>query len=44
MQRLTIARPEPKAPATNVWTLARSLIWGLLLVALTFWGVLIAAP
>ena len=41
MHRLPMAEPEPKPRPPSVWTFARSLIWGLLLVALTFWGVLI---
>ena len=41
MQRLPMAERESPPPPPSVWTFARSLIWGLLLVALTFWGVLI---
>ncbi|MEO6338709.1 MAG: hypothetical protein ABIO39_01615 [Caulobacteraceae bacterium] len=44
MQKFSLATPERPPPPTSVWTMARSLIWGLLLVALVFWGVLIIAP
>ena len=44
MQKFSLATPERPPPPTTVWTMARSTIWLLLLVALVFWGVLIVVP
>ncbi len=42
MHRIPMAEPPPPPTKRSMWTWARSIIWGLLLVALVFWGVLIA--